>query len=394
MGQFADIRPFNDEEIPVVLQRLVADRELLAAIAKLKLGPGYRSFYWAIFPLISWYLRRQIKGVGSVRDFQKVVKHYMDEMVIRSTSGFTSSGLEQLEVGKPYLFMSNHRDIVLDPAFVNYALYHSNHDTVRIAIGDNLLTKPFVSDLMRINKSFIVKRSAKGPRQVLAAYKMLSAYIRHSIEEEGHSIWIAQREGRAKDGNDLTEPAIIKMLAMSMDKQTENFSDYINSLHIVPVSISYELDPCDGAKARELYETRTHGKYEKYEHEDVASIATGIAGQKGKVHVAFGQPLVGQFDTAEAVAAAVDAQVVANYHLHPTNFFAYELLHGKAASLPGYERENTAKLQRLKLSFERRINALPQQHRDIALGIYANIVERKLKAEGACDNAVQSENAH
>lgn len=394
MGQFADIRPFNDEEIPAVLHRLVADRELLAAIAKLKLGAGYRSFYWAIFPMIRWYLRRQIKGVHSVRDFQKVVKHYMDDMVERSTAGFTATGLDRLEAGKPYLFMSNHRDIVLDPAFVNYALYHSNHDTVRIAIGDNLLTKPFVSDLMRINKSFIVKRSAKGPRQVLAAYKLLSAYIRHSVEQEKHSIWIAQREGRAKDGIDQTEPAIIKMLAMSLDKQTENFSDYINRLQIVPVSISYELDPCDGAKARELYETRTHGKYEKYEHEDVASIATGIAGHKGKVHVAFGQPLMGQFDTAEAVAAAVDAQVIANYHLHPTNYFAYEMLHGSAPELAGYTAESSAKSQRARLSFEDRINALPEQHRAIALGIYANIIEQKLKADGTREFAIPRENAN
>lgn len=394
MGQFADIRPFNDEEVHVVLERLVADRELLAAIAKLKLGPGYKNFSWFIFPFIRWYLRRQIRDVRTVRDFQQVVKRYMDEMIARTTSGFSSSGLDQLEPGKPYLFMSNHRDIVLDPAFVNYALYHSDLDTVRIAIGDNLLTKPFVSDLMRINKSFIVKRSAKGPRQVLAAYKLLSAYIRHSIEEDRQSIWIAQREGRAKDGNDLTEPAIIKMLAMSQDKQTEAFSEFINKLHIVPVAISYELDPCDAAKASELYARSAQGKYEKAEHEDVASIATGIAGHKGSVHVAFGTPLQGDFENADAVAAAVDRQVIANYRLHPTNYFAYELLHGCAPPLNGYQAPDNARRLRMKLSFESRINALPEQHRDIALGIYANIVERKIRAQQAESEPVRVNNAH
>lgn len=394
MGQFADIRPFNDGEVPGVLERLLSDRELLAAIAKLKFGPGYRQFSWLLFPLIRWYLRRQVRGVHSVLDFQKVVKHYMDDMIQGSTSGFSSSGLDELAPGKPYLFMSNHRDIVLDPAFVNYALYHSNHDTVRIAIGDNLLTKPFVSDLMRINKSFIVKRSAKGPRQILSAYKMLSAYIRHSLMEEHHSIWIAQREGRAKDGNDITEPAIIKMLAMSMDKQQESFSAFINALRIVPVSISYELDPCDGAKARELYAKRTEGKYEKAEHEDVASIAAGISGPKGAVHVAFGQPLCGEFNNADDVAAAVDRQVIENYKLHPTNIFAFRMLHGEMPGLPGTELPKGADNPRAMQSFQRRIDALPPAHREIALGIYANIVERKLAVErdgelpAQCDDAV------
>ncbi|ARN74539.1 1-acyl-sn-glycerol-3-phosphate acyltransferase [Oceanicoccus sagamiensis] len=380
MGQFADIRPYNDEEVASVLTGLIADDELIAAVASLKLGAWHKPLSWLIYPLIRWVLSRQLRGITTVEDFQHVVKGYMDGMIEKTTTGFTVSGLDALDPAKPYLFMSNHRDITMDPAFVTYALYHNNHDTARIAIGDNLLTKPYVSDLMRLNKSFIVKRSAKGPRQILAAYKMLSSYIRHSIEEDNNPIWIAQREGRAKDGNDRTEPAIIKMLAMSQKKQSESLSDYINQLHIVPVSISYELDPCDGAKAKELYETAAYGEYKKDEHEDVESIAKGIAGNKGNVHVSFGTPLEGDFANADAVAEAIDRQVVGNYVLHTSNFFAYKLLHGHYPD--GVHSSDGQAFSELALAagetaFKQRIDSLPTEHREFALGIYANTIDRK-----------------
>ncbi|MEE8056792.1 MAG: 1-acyl-sn-glycerol-3-phosphate acyltransferase [Pseudomonadales bacterium] len=380
MGQFADIRPYNDSEVPAVLNNLLADDDMIAAVASLKLGAWHKAFSWLVYPFIRRLLVRQFRGVNTVRGFQDIIKKYMDDMVDSTTTGVTVSGLDDLDPNKSYLFMSNHRDIALDPAFVNYALYHNNHDTVRIAIGDNLLTKPYVSDLMRINKSFIVKRSEKGPRQILAAYKMLSAYIRHSIEEDNTPIWIAQREGRAKDGNDRTEPAIIKMLAMSRKQKAENFADYINKLHIVPVAISYELDPCDGAKAQELYETATYGRYEKTEHEDVDSIAKGISGNKGNVHVSFGTPVVGGFEEADAVARAIDQQVVNNYVLHSSNFFAYKMLHGE---YPQGEHSVDHRaffitgLESREKMFQARINALPKEHRGYALGIYANTIDQK-----------------
>ncbi|MGK0499340.1 MAG: hypothetical protein ACJAYG_000977 [Oceanicoccus sp.] len=215
---------------------------------------------------------------------------------------------------------------------------------------------------------------------MLAAYKMLSGYIRHSIEVDNNPIWIAQREGRAKDGNDRTEPAIIKMIAMSQDKQRQSFSDYINQLNIVPVSISYELDPCDGAKAKELYETATHGVYQKDEHEDVASIAKGIAGNKGNVHVAFGTPVKGEFANAVEVATAIDKQVIDNYVLHPSNFFAYKMLHNEYPDGTFSAEKKpflAAAMQSQEQAFRQRIEALPAEHRDFALGIYANTVSQK-----------------
>lgn len=380
MDQFGDIRPYNDDEVPEVMQRLVADDEFIAVIASLRFGSWVKPFSWLLNPILRFVLSRQLNKVKTTDDFQFIVKKYMDDMIESTTTGFTVSGLDKLDPSKPYLFMSNHRDIALDPAFLNYALYHNGHDTVRIAIGDNLLTKSYVSDLMRVNKSFVVKRSAKGPRQILAAYKNLSAYIRQSIENDASPIWIAQREGRAKDGVDRTQPAIIKMLAMGQQKKVESFSDYINKLHIVPVSISYELDPCDGAKARELCQVASSGSYQKSEHEDAESIALGISGNKGDVHVSFGEPLHGEFEDADAVAEAMDKQVVANYVLHPSNFFAYKMLHGDypegkySSQLIPFQAEQ---LQAKERAFQNRMYALPENHRAFALGIYANVFSSK-----------------
>ena len=380
MGQFDDIRPYNDSEVATIIQQLVQDNELVAAIASLKLGAWHKVFTWIIYPLIRKVLRRELNGVDNVTDFQMIVKRYMDHMIDETTTGFSVSGLDRLDPDGTYLFMSNHRDITLDPAFVNYSLHQYGHDTVRIAIGDNLLTKQYVSDLMRLNKSFIVNRSAKGPRQMLAVYKKLSAYMHQSITVDKASIWIAQRQGRAKDGVDRTEAAMIKMIAMSQNKKTQSFSELINQLNIVPVSISYELDPCDAAKARELYETVVNGQYDKAEHEDVESIAKGIVGIKGHVHVSYGTPLQGQFDDAEEVASAIDQQVVSNYLLQPTNFFAYKMLHGDYPQDIVYKDNKPfdgSGFEVQQQSFSERVKAIPKKHRDYMLGVYANVIESK-----------------
>lgn len=381
--QFADIRPYCDAEVRPVLERLLADDEFILTLGRLRLPTNTSRFPGVVRLAVRWILRRELRGVTDVVTLQHVVKKYMDRMIESTSDQFTVSGLDKLPPQQASLYMSNHRDIALDPAFVNYALYHNERETVRIAIGDNLLSKPFVSDLMRLNKSFIVKRSTKGPRQMLAAFKQLSAYIAHSLSVERKSIWIAQREGRAKDGLDRTEPAIIKMLTISQDKARESFSDFVNRLHIVPVAISYEFDPCDGAKARELYERSKSGAYQKAEHEDLRSIALGISGEKGDVHVSFGTPLCGQFDSPEAVAAAVDRQVVDLYVLHPTNFFAYRALHGTCPALPcGADGEvfDAARYADVERVFTARIDALPAEHRAQVLAIYANPIVSKLDA--------------
>ena len=269
---FADIRPYRDDEVLPVLRRLLSSVEFLGAIASLRFANATRLFPWLLRRLAWCFLKYELRNVEDVHTMQVVIKRYMDRMIAGSSGSFTVSGLENLPADQAFLFMSNHRDIAMDPAFTNYALYREGRDTARIAIGDNLLTKPWVSDLMRLNKSFIVKRSLSAPRQLFAATKNLSAYIKHSLVNEQASIWIAQREGRAKNGIDQTEPAIIKMLDMSRNKRADSFASQIGALNIVPVAISYELDPCDGLKAAELCELATAGSYEKGEQEDVAAI--------------------------------------------------------------------------------------------------------------------------
>ncbi|MFV0477585.1 MAG: 1-acyl-sn-glycerol-3-phosphate acyltransferase [Parahaliea sp.] len=373
---FADIRPYRDDEVPAVLAQLLHNPELLDALASLSMGRLARWVPWLCRPLVRFYLARQLRGVQDIYGMQMVVKAYMDRMIADRTGGFTVSGLEQLDAGRPYLFMSNHRDIAMDPAFTNYALNQGGRDTVRIAIGDNLLTKPWVSDLMRLNKSFIVKRSVSGPRELLAASKKLSEYIRHSLLQENSPIWIAQREGRAKDGIDRTEPAVLKMLSMSRDKQASTLSRHIRELGIVPVSIAYEVDPCDALKARELYQRATTGSYIKSEQEDVSSIGRGISGQKGRVHVSFGTALAGEYETADDIARAVDEQIISLYCLHPTNLYAYEMLNGHKPELPTNVCQEAGEWSRK--AFVARIEAMPEEHRAYALGIYANAVVGKL----------------
>lgn len=384
MTQFDDIRPYSDAEVRPVLDRILNDPELSYAVASLRFPGLARALPWVMQPLVRAVLKRQMAHVNSVHDFQTVIERYMRTMIETTTTGLSVSGLEQLSTDKSYLFISNHRDIAMDPAFVNWSLYHNGHDTVRIAIGDNLLTKPYVSDLMRLNKSFIVNRSASSPREKLKVSRHLSDYIYHSLNVEHANTWIAQREGRAKDGLDRTNAALVTMFALSRAKTT-SLSEHIRQLNIVPVAISYELDPCDAAKAHELYEQRSHGSYEKDEHEDVASIAAGIAGQKGHVHVAFGEVLRGDYAGTDAVAEEIDRQIIQNYVLFPNNCAAYERLHGTLPALTVTDRQLSfvksnfgPQLQQ----FEQRVQTADSSWRQIMLEMYANPVVSKLQFQG------------
>lgn len=241
VNDFEAIRPYNDDEVVETLARLVRNDEFIDTITRYRLPKLARFSPRVARALARYGLKRAVRDIHSVSDFQDHIAHYMDRMIQNTTETFTVEGLEHLDYQKAYLFIGNHRDIALDPAFVNYALYHSGRSTVRIAIGDNLLQKPYVTDLMRLNKSFIVPRSARGKRAMVAAYQQLSNYIRHSIVEDNHPIWLAQREGRAKNGVDRTGSAIIKMLGMArrMTNKDALVSDTIAELRIVPVSISY-----------------------------------------------------------------------------------------------------------------------------------------------------------
>ncbi len=382
MSDFDAIRPYHDDEVAAILVRLVNDREFLNSIIRLKFGKTVSLFSFALRGLVKVRLTKEIQHIHSIADFQAEIENYLVKSLSTTTSRVTVSGLENLDNNEAYLFISNHRDIAMDPALVNLMIYRNGFSTLRIAIGDNLLTKPFASDLMRLNKSFIVNRSATAPREKLKAARLLSSYIHHSVLKDKENVWIAQREGRAKDGLDRTNTAIISMLAMSKPK-AQSLSEYMQEARVVPVSISYEYDPCDADKARELYSVQEHGGYQKDEHEDVQSIAQGITGYKGHVHLAFGKTLQDDYEDTSTVTQELDRQILLNYHLHPSNCIAFEILEGHApeveinGKLFG-EQEFTEERKQFKL----RLDAIDALHREIFLSAYANPVKDKLSLAG------------
>ncbi|MFW7526112.1 1-acyl-sn-glycerol-3-phosphate acyltransferase [Vibrio ostreicida] len=358
---FVEIRPYSDEEIPAAINRLIHDEEFISAILQHRFENHAKWFKAIMSPMVKVYLKMKWAKLDSVEAIQLEVKKYLEKALNTTTQGVTYSGLDKLDKTTSYLFVSNHRDIAMDPALVNYGLHQSEHKTVRIAIGDNLLKKPCATELMKLNKSFIVKRSSKGPREMMKSLGILSGYIKHSLDT-GNSIWIAQREGRAKDGNDFTDPAILKMFHVEGRKQKLAFSDYIQSLRIVPVSISYENDPCDSAKALELYEKATHGRYDKSEFEDIDSIVQGIIGNKGRVHVAFGDVIKDSFETPEALAEELDRQIHHHYKLFPINQLA---------------AGNQDVSQQVKDVLSDKLDNLPLEARPYLIDSYANPVKNQ-----------------
>ena len=379
---FEDIRPYRDSEVRAVLDRLVADPELHDTITRMKFPRLARWLRLLLRPPVEKRLRRVFAGVEDVNGFQRVIGDHWWPLMERQTKQISVSGLEQLDPQQSYLYICNHRDIAVDPALVGLSLDRAGRDTMRIAIGDNLLSKPFTSDLMRLNKSFIVKRSVNGRREKLQALLQLSSYIRYSINVEKSSIWIAQREGRAKDGLDRTDTALIKMLALSKQKE-QGFAEAMAELNIVPVTLSYELDPCDADKARELYELGRHGSYEKAKHEDLQSIYKGIVGEKGHIHVAFGEPLqMAELESADTMAAAIDRHVIENYHQHATNLIAYQTLHGRHPKVDAMKAALNRSEQQWAQSesqFNQRMASIPAEHRDVAMASYANPVASQLQ---------------
>ena len=372
MEAFDDIRPYRDDEVPAVLRRLIEDPDAIQGAA-IFLAP--RWYRWApklTSVVIQKLLERRTRRVESVDDIQFEFTSYFARLIRQSTSGFTWSGLEALDPDQAYLFVSNHRDIALDSGFMNYALWLSGHSTSQIAVGDNLFTHVLATDLMRLNKSFVVERGATGAKAQYAALLKTSRYIRAAMES-GESTWIAQREGRSKDGLDKTEPALFKMFLLAYRPEVESFGDWLRLVRLVPVSISYELDPCAGLKAKELYITARDGSYEKPAGEDLASIVQGIVGFKGEVHVGFGAPVHGEFEHAETLAAHVDRVIIGNLKTFATQVLA---LDGDAQLAP-----------RIKKAFDEALDACPPEHREFLLMQYANQLKNKRSLTGDRDSS-------
>lgn len=375
---FEDIRPYTDEEMRPVLRRIRKNDWLVSGIRNV-MFPRCPSFLESLVEhIVKIDLWNRLRKIKTIDQFQvKIIIGQVMEYIVRKTMAkVTTSGFDEyIHPTKPYLFISNHRDIVLDSAMVNYNLIKSRKVTAEIAFGDNLMVNEFVSDLIRINRSFIVQRQGPLRQRALAALT-LSRYISYTLGQ-GHSVWLAQREGRAKDGDDRTNPSVIKMLYLGPKREKVSFDEFVNGANIVPVSVSYELDPCDVLKAREMHRReRAGGTYSKRKDEDLLSMYAGLSGWKGRVHLSYGEPISGSFSSPTEVAEKIDSEIHKSYHLWPSNYIAYDQLTGRNDNFGHYTEDE-------RVSFLDRFRRESAEVKALALKIYANAVINKLSESPA-----------
>ncbi|TPD68502.1 1-acyl-sn-glycerol-3-phosphate acyltransferase [Flavobacterium microcysteis] len=377
MSKFDKIRPFYDSEVNEALCK-VADHPMMKAMM---------SFTYPDVEEKDWI--EQLKRTHSIRDFQcNFIYHAVMKVLEKSSDGLTTSGFEKLEKHTPYLFISNHRDIILDTSLLNTCLFDHGLVMTASAIGDNLVRKTFLHILSKLNRNFLVQRGL-SPRELLQSSKLMSEYICQLILRENRSVWIAQREGRTKDGNDATHPGVLKMLSMGSDE--DNLMDYFKKLKIVPVSISYEYDPTDALKMPQLMAEANDEVYIKEKNEDFMTLLSGIMGQKKRIHIHVGDVLEAELDEIatkfdnsnrqiQALAQTIDDAVLANYKLWPTNYIAYDLLN----NTDKYSHLYTEKEKSL---FERRLEIRIDESNPVELqgflAMYANPVVNKSKYENA-----------
>ena len=373
-NEFEDIRPYTDEETAAGLAR-IAGHPMVYAVSK---------YLFPHEPINT--LSKMLRRIQGVDDFQKTIMSTAVEWVLQNTvTEFTTEGIENLKgIEQNFLAMSNHRDIVLDPALTQYTLYKAGLPLTQIAVGDNLLANDTVEVLLRSNGMIKVVRGISA-RELYLSSLTLSRYIRRTVTSGAGSVWIAQRQGRTKDGLDTTEQGLLKMCDMSGEGSfVENFM----ALHIVPMSISYEYEPCDFRKAREVLISRTQ-KYVKKPDEDMHSILTGIRQQKGRVHLHIGTPLTeaeieaashcGGNDRYQFIRRAVDRRVVEGYRLFKTNYMGYDLMNGTSKYTAYYSPED---LEAFKAYTEHKLGKLEKrldkdECRDIFWHIYGNPVAAK-----------------
>ena len=321
---FDDIRPLNNNEVKDAIEALVTNEDFERAFRYIKPDVNWKEF------------SETMRSFKTKEDFKsKLVYEAVMMVANKTTFSLTISGRSRLPKDKkPCTFISNHRDIVLDASFLNVMLYDVGYGMTQVAIGDNLMIRPWIETLVRLNNSFIVKRGV-SVRQMLDVSRTLSAYIRHTINETKESIWIAQREGRAKDSNDRTQGSVLKMLNMSGDK---DIVSNIMDLNIFPVAISYEYDPCDFLKAKEFQMKRDDPNYVKSQRDDLLSMETGILNNKGRVHFTLTQPINDQLAALDkdmekneliaTIANIIDKEIYKHYRFYPCNYVAYDMLTG------------------------------------------------------------------
>lgn len=373
MQKFDAIRPYYDAEVNQALQNAV-NHPIMKAMMNFTF-PDVEEEVW----------QNQLRKTHSIRDFQcNFIYEAIQKVIQKSSDGLTTSGFEKLEPNTSYLFISNHRDIILDTSLLNIALFDHGLVMTASAIGDNLVKKDFLRSLSRLNRNFIVQRGLP-PRELLQSSHLMSEYIEQLLLRENRSVWIAQREGRTKDGNDATHTGVLKMLAMASGKR--DVIDYFKEIKIVPISISYEYDPTDALKMPQLMAEANQETYVKGSNEDFNNIISGIIGQKKGIHIHVGDILEEELDiikqensnTAKQIQAltqVIDESILKFYKLWPTNFIAYDVLHETNKFSDRYtEQEKSLFLRRLEM----RIDGKNDQMKESFLAMYANPVVNKMK---------------
>ena len=377
--EFDTIRPWEPEDLPEVFDRLLANDQFKQVLA----------YLYPQVPLEM--IAQKLKACKTNLDFQLAFAYDFVHGILKKAATGCEMDCSSLDNTRNYTFISNHRDIVLDSAILDVLLIDNKFKTTcEIAIGDNLLSLPWVKDLVRVNKAFIVER-ALSMRQMLMSSKRLSDYMHFAIKEKKENIWIAQREGRAKDSNDRTQKSILQMMSMGGEG---SIIERLKQLHLVPLSISYEYDPCDFLKAKEFQQKRDYAEWKKGPTDDLVSMQTGIFGYKGHVHYHAApcldeyldslDPDMSKQDIYNKVAAYIDQQIHRNYRLYPGNYVALDMLEGTEAYTDQYTAEDKAKFtkyiqgQLVKIDLSDKDEAYLKER---LLTMYANPVRNNLAAQ-------------
>jgi len=373
--EFSDISSYSDDQVAPMLLKLQSDDKFHDYISKL-IYPNSPNILSGFLKL---YTKKKFKKIftncNSIDEFQNRMAPFVKKMIDKTTDGFSFTGLENLQ-DRPTLFISNHRDISLDAAFLNYLLFSQRLKTVRIAIGDNLLDGGFAEILMRLNKSFIVHRNIQGVKETMRKLSKLSAYINHSLFNEGESIWIAQKEGRANDGNDFTDESVLKMLYLEERKRIP-LKKWVQSINLTPVAISYEYDPLDKVKAVG-WDFQKDWSSEKINQNDLEEMTTGIFGYKGKVHLHICSPITSEIENTEELANLIQDEIIQNYFIWPSSQAAAFLLDKSNFNSPLFDSsiENSNSVKVLKERFK----DLEESKQKEFLEIYARPLINKEKA--------------
>lgn len=376
-AEYSDIAPYNESQF----------HEKLAGLTK---EPGFEHAVRFVMPEVDYpAFCEELKKVNSQKEFQiKIMGDFLTRLEKMTTSGVTSSGLENVEKDKSYTYISNHRDIVLDASFLNLVMLRNGYPVTQVAIGNNLLIMPWITDLVKINRSFIVKRDVKR-LEALNAARQLSGYIHWTVDMQKESVWIAQREGRAKDSNDRTQESLVKMLSFAGEGDPK---ENLQEINIVPVSISYEFDPNDYLKVREFLLKKRDPEFKKTQHDDLFSMETGMLGFKGRVHFAIGKcitPELGNSECEDRNSAAketcrlIDNQIHSGYYLYPINYIAYDRLNATDRYADHYTADDIAKTDEYirrqieKVDVENITTEEQTFMKEMMLTMYANPVKNK-----------------